>query len=127
MCLPEDVSGAESQLLILAEKDGRSEAEGQHLHKNGMPLWTNSVITPLRDEGGQVRGFVRVLRDITERRDAEKRLALLSRRLLHLREEEQRRISRELHDSTAQNLAALCMNLATIRNGGATIDSPAHH
>src|SRR5256885_11530699 len=106
LCLPQDSPDAERRLLILAEKGGRSEEDGQHVRKDRAPLWTNSVITPLRDEEGEVRGYVRVLRDITERREAEARLAFLSPRLLHLREEEQRRDFPQVHDSPAPHLAA---------------------
>jgi signal transduction histidine kinase len=53
--------------------------------------------------------------EIHERRQAEKSLHELSGRLLRLRDEEQRRIGRELHDSTAQILGALAINLERIQ------------
>lgn len=54
------------------------------------------------------------LRDITDHREAEDSLRLLSHRLLRLQDDERRRIARELHDSTGQCLAALRMNLDAI-------------
>lgn len=53
-----------------------------------------------------------VIADVTSHKQAEKTVDELSSRLLNLRDEEQRRIARELHDSTAQNISALAMNLA---------------
>jgi len=65
-------------------------------------------------------------RDITERHSSEQALRQLTTRILKLQDEERRRIARELHDSTAQNLAALQMNikllepLAATSNGDST-------
>jgi signal transduction histidine kinase len=53
--------------------------------------------------------------EIHERRQAEESLQELSGRLLRLRDEEQRRIARELHDSTAQILGALTINLERVQ------------
>ena len=53
--------------------------------------------------------------DITEAKQAEEALARLSARLLNLQDEERRRIARELHDSTAQNILAITMNIARLQ------------
>ncbi|OLE48371.1 MAG: hypothetical protein AUI36_21055 [Cyanobacteria bacterium 13_1_40CM_2_61_4] len=72
------------------------------------------------DAGGPDRGslpsemVLLAVEDITQREETEKALHELSGRLLHLRDEEQRRIARELHDSTAQKVSALAMNLAVL-------------
>src|SRR5260221_4436189 len=60
-----------------------------------------------------VRNLI-TLRDITDHREAEDSLHLLSQRLMCLQDEERRRIARELHDSTGQYLAAVRMNLDSI-------------
>jgi two-component system, NarL family, sensor kinase len=54
------------------------------------------------------------MHDITERKEAERSVRQLSSRLLQLQDEERRRIARQLHDTTAQNLAALRLNLSRI-------------
>jgi len=60
---------------------------------------------------------------INERSQAEYALRSLSGRLLHLQDEERRKLARELHDSTGQGLVALQMNLAAIRQQGSLTDA----
>lgn len=60
--------------------------------------------------------LVRTVRYAIERARSEKALRELSRRLLQLQDEERRRIARALHDTVAQNLAALSMNLAHLHS-----------
>lgn len=55
-----------------------------------------------------------LLHDITARKEAERSLVQLSARLLRSQDEERRRIARQLHDTTAQNLAVLRVNLSRI-------------
>jgi PAS domain S-box-containing protein len=60
--------------LAVAMADGQVEAEGWRVGKAGGPFWAPVVITALRDEAGQVRGVVKVTRDVTERWRMEARL-----------------------------------------------------
>jgi PAS domain S-box-containing protein len=60
--------------LERAAEDGHYEDEGWRLRKDGSPFWANVVITALRDPAGQLIGFSKVTRDLTERRLAEQRL-----------------------------------------------------
>ncbi|MEO7363099.1 MAG: PAS domain S-box protein [Gemmatimonadaceae bacterium] len=57
-----------------AERLGRFEDEGWRLRKDGSRLWANVVITPLRDSDGTLRGFLKITRDLTERKNADEAL-----------------------------------------------------
>jgi PAS domain S-box-containing protein len=57
--------------LEIASKVGRLEDEGWRLRKDGTRFWANVVITALRDESGELVGFAKVTRDLTERRAAQ--------------------------------------------------------
>jgi PAS domain S-box-containing protein len=60
--------------LKVARAVGRFEDEGWRLRKDGTPFWANVVITTLRDSVGNVIGFSKITRDLTERRKAEEML-----------------------------------------------------
>ncbi|MGH2459036.1 MAG: PAS domain-containing sensor histidine kinase, partial [Chloroflexota bacterium] len=59
-----------------AAVEGRDEDDGWRIRKDGTRFWANGVITALRDGDGQLRGFAKVTRDMTARRQAERRLAV---------------------------------------------------
>ncbi|HYR84194.1 MAG TPA: histidine kinase [Terriglobia bacterium] len=61
------------------------------------------------------RKLLSIVRDLTEMKRAEMELQHLSSRLLSLQDDERRKIARELHDITAQNLFALTINLENLR------------
>jgi PAS domain S-box-containing protein len=69
---PESVErGWPAEELRRAAAEGRIEDEGWRVRKDGSKFRANVVITALRDEGGVLRGFAKVTRDMTERRQAE--------------------------------------------------------
>jgi len=61
------------ELRVAAEK-GRFEDEGWRVRADGTLFWANVVITALYDESGEVTGFSKVTRDLTERREQEQRV-----------------------------------------------------
>jgi PAS domain S-box-containing protein len=76
----EDVErGRPEEVMSLAAADGQYEEEGIRVRKDGSTFWANAVITALRDGAGNLRGFAKVTRDITARKEAEDRERLLVR------------------------------------------------
>jgi PAS domain S-box-containing protein len=73
--LPDAVaSGWPREELDRAAAAGRFEDEGWRVRKDGTLLWANVIITAIRDELGQLLGFSKVVRDLSERRRQEQRL-----------------------------------------------------
>ena len=87
--------------------------EYEGLRHDGVHLWLEVSVTRGREKG-RIVGTQSAIRDITERKQAEQELRMLSGRLLQAQEEERRRIGKELHDSTSQELAAVVMSLSTV-------------
>jgi PAS domain S-box-containing protein len=67
-------NGVPARELNQAKETGRFEGEGWRVRKDGSRFLANIVITTLRDEKGRLRGFGKITRDITERRQAEEAL-----------------------------------------------------
>ncbi len=66
---PEDASGGKpGRGLKIAAAEGRYEDEGWRVRKDRSRFWAHVVTTPLRDSLGTLRGFAKVVRDVTERR-----------------------------------------------------------
>ena len=60
--------------LEVATRDGRVEDDGWRVRKDGSLFWANVVITCVRDPSGEVVGFAKVTRDMSERQRAEEAL-----------------------------------------------------
>jgi len=125
--------------LEIASKEGRFVDEGLRVRKDGTTFWANVVITALRDAHGELRGFSKVTRDLTERRALEERtrqlnkelrdrvtqllesqrqvevrtleLQRLSGQLLRVQDDERRKMARTLHDDLGQEMTALKIEL----------------
>lgn len=133
--------------LEIAAKEGRFSDEGLRVRKDGSTFWAHVVITALRDDTGELRGFSKVTRDLSERRALEERtrqlnielrnrvtaltesqrlvelrtleLQRLSGELMRVQDEERRRLARTLHDDLGQELTALKIELDVLAESSA--------
>jgi PAS domain S-box-containing protein len=137
---PEDRANAvPEQELRTAQVAGRAADERWHLRKDGARFYASGVTTAIRDAEGNLRGFVKITRDLTSQKQAEERLqrahdtleervqdrtteladanAQLQealRAVVTAQEDERRRVARELHDQLGQSVSALRLGLATL-------------
>jgi len=73
--------GLPLQSLYTATQNGRFEAEGWRVRKDGSRFWASVVIDSIRDETGKLLGFSKITRDITERRLAQETLQRAQQKL----------------------------------------------
>jgi PAS domain S-box-containing protein len=72
---PEDVAAGNPQReLAAALAKGSCEEEGWRVRRDGSRFWANVIISALQDDAGTHRGFVKVTRDVTERKRLEQEL-----------------------------------------------------
>jgi PAS domain S-box-containing protein len=67
----EAAAGKPARELAIARQIGHVEDEGWRVRKDGTTFWANVVITAMHDESNRLRGFAKVTRDLTERRQRE--------------------------------------------------------
>jgi anti-anti-sigma regulatory factor len=70
--------------LEVAAREGRFEDEGWRVRKDGTRFWASVVITALRDTQNNLRGFGKVTRDLTERKQAEDRVRQQAKEILEM-------------------------------------------
>jgi PAS domain S-box-containing protein len=131
--------GAEAIQHLVSGTKYEVQLEKRYRHKDGRFIWVRATATVIPDSDGSARYLLGVVEDVTNRKLAEQKLdALLSQsralagRLMQAQDDERRRIARLLHETTAQDLAALKMHLARLNrtashlsdtNRGALIES----
>jgi PAS domain S-box-containing protein len=70
--VPEEAAaGKPARELAIARQLGHVEDEGWRVRKDGSTFWANVTITAVHDESNRLRGFAKVTRDLTERRQRE--------------------------------------------------------
>jgi len=64
-------AGLPTLALAAAAKDGRFEGEGWRVRKDGSRFWANVIVDPIRNPAGELVGYAKITRDLTERREAQ--------------------------------------------------------
>jgi PAS domain S-box-containing protein len=79
---PEDTAaGRPAHELQLATETGRAADENWRVRRDGTRFWASGVTTPLRDDSGGLRGFAKILRDLSERKRLEEALRFRAEQL----------------------------------------------
>jgi PAS domain S-box-containing protein len=89
--------------------------ESVRLKRDGTRIDVSVSLSPIKDAKGHVVAVASIARDVSERKRTEEELQRLTAHLLNLQDEERRRLARELHDVTAQNLFMVNMNLSRLQ------------
>jgi PAS domain S-box-containing protein len=100
-------AGKPDRHLEAAARAGSVESEGWRIRKDGSRFWADVVITRLLDDAGTLRGFAKVTRDITVRREQEERRRVEEqRKAAHLKQHARRMAALEKTKSDFLNLAS---------------------
>src|SRR5262249_19425056 len=76
-------AGLPARALYTATQEGRFEGEGFRVRKDGTLFWANVVLHAISDENGELMGFAKITRDISERRAAQAELDAAREQLAH--------------------------------------------
>ena len=91
--------------------------ETVRLRKDGTSIDVSVSVSSLKDVKGRILAIASITRDISERKRSEQEMQRLTSHLLTLQDAERRRIARELHDVTAQNIFVINLNLSRLQGG----------
>lgn len=104
----------EQWIPALAEEGHTPTIESSLATKDGREVPVLLAAARLRSRRSDEHGAVCVAQDITDLRNAERRLQTLNQRLIHAQEEERSRLARELHDDVTQRLGALAIEMGSL-------------
>ena len=91
--------GKPEQELHAAETTGRAEGEGWRVRKDGSRFWGDEIVAPIRGESGALRGYAKVVRDLTDRQRA-----ALEREQLYAQAQEANRLKDEFLGTVSHEL-----------------------
>lgn len=82
--------------------------------KDGTYYWVNTTIVPFVDKSGKPYQYLAIRNEVTELKRVEEELKRMMTQVIHIQEEERKRISRELHDGIGQSMFSLLIQLDRI-------------
>ena len=100
---------------LIEEKGMVHGFELEAYRKDRTRIWTAENVRAVRDDAGNLLYYEGIVEDVTQRKLVENERVELLRRLVTAQEDEQRRISRELHDHMGQSLAAVLLGLKSLK------------
>jgi len=113
---PEDWPALSQRLgEAVTEGNGLWRFEKRCLHKSGRIVYTESSASLIRNRNGEPQYLVGEVLDVTKRKESEKILSDMTRKLVEAQEQERARIARELHDDINQRLALLAIKLSQLQ------------
>jgi PAS domain S-box-containing protein len=74
----DQAAGLPAQILKTAVSEGKAQVEGKRVRADGSVFWAQAALTAIRDEAGELRGFVKVTHDVSERRASERAVVELN-------------------------------------------------
>ena len=113
---PEDRPIFRAKSIEAGAAHERREVEYRLRRADGAWVHVRQTMEPLDSDADSQGRWFNTLQDVTQHKRAEQQLRAMTRRLVTLQEKERRDIARELHDRVGQNLAALSVNLARLRD-----------
>jgi PAS domain S-box-containing protein len=112
---PEDRSRYQQEIDTAVTQKREWEIEYRIALSDGSVKYIRGIGRTVLNESGDASELIGTAMDITKRKQAEEEVRRLSGRILQSQDEERRRIARDLHDSTGQNLVALATMLGQLR------------
>jgi PAS domain S-box-containing protein len=113
---PEDKPGVELSYGLAASEKRDFAIDHRIVLQNGSIKHIHTAARPVFKPSGKFIEFIGIVMDVSERKRSEAELRRLTARLLHSQEKERRKIARDLHDTTGQNLAAVINLLDLIKH-----------
>jgi PAS domain S-box-containing protein len=101
---PAEDKAKAAHALEVARTTGRFEGEGWRVRKDGSRFWANVILTALHDENGQLLGFSKITRELTEAKRAEEALRAVNADLENRVRERTHELRRAVEDLNRSNL-----------------------
>jgi PAS domain S-box-containing protein len=123
---PDDRQQVQEAVQRLVDGEPFESLECRVVRTDGSISWVRLRAYPVVDAQGHPYRIVGTAHEFTKRKQAEEAVRQLSGRLLRLQDEERRRIARDLHDSTGQDLVALATMLGQLSDSIPSVERKPH-